>query len=231
MVSSCSICDRKFNTVRGLNIHKAACERTNAINPPVIINQAVVNANTEINGHHENVNDEPNRIPLFMWGDKNDIEFTVNLNFIYEKIVYWRRNLFKLPSGKSGKDYIKECSRLIRAWSSKSALRPISLKALMIMPSLLLQKPSRVSKSKDHVESLKRRITLWEKGDIIDIFKECVTIQQRLKSSSKPESTEAISKKFSILMKAGKVNAAIKLLTSNMQGGVLPLTDETMLLL
>ena len=101
----------------------------------------------------------------------------------------------------------------------------------MIMPALLLQKPSPKSKSKDHADALKRRLHLWEKGDFLELLQECQTLQNRLKSGSPPRSDEAISKKFANLMKAGRANAAIKLLTENMEGGVLPLNAETMLLL
>ena len=79
--------------------------------------------------------------------------------------------------------------------------------------------------------SLKRRLLLWQKGDILDLLNESETIQQRMIKSFPKNSTEAVSKKFATLMKQGKINAAVKLLTSNMQGGVLPLTEETMSLL
>ena len=101
----------------------------------------------------------------------------------------------------------------------------------MVIPSLLLQKPSISSKSKEHAILLKKRLLIWQKGDIMDLLNESTTIQQRLFKSLPKNSTQAISKKFSSLMKQGKVNAAVKLLTSNMQSGILPLTDETMVLL
>ena len=100
----------------------------------------------------------------------------------------------------------------------------------MILPPLLLQKLSQKSKSKDHVEVLKRRLLLWHKGDILELFEEDNTIQTRFKTSLPCNTDEALSKKFSALMKSGK-NVAIKLLTSNMEGGILPLNDETMTLL
>ena len=40
------------------------------------------------------------------------------------------------------------------------------MKATSILPILLLQKPSKNSKSKDHVKHLKRRLDLWSAGDI-----------------------------------------------------------------
>ena len=169
--------------------------------------------------------------PMFAWGEATSGVFIQNMNTIYEKVVFWKKNLFKLPSGAAGKSFIKECTRLIKAWTSKSALRAIALKCIMIMPHLLLQKPAKDSKAKDHSEAIKRRMALWHRGDLSAIFQECDTIQKRMKKSMPSNSTEAISKKFASLMKKGNASAAVKLLTSNMEGGILPLTEETMQLL
>ena len=81
--------------------------------------------------------------PMFAWGEATSGVFIQNMNTIYEKVVFWKKNLFKLPSGAAGKSFIKECTRLIKAWTSKSALRAIALKCIMIMPHLLLQKPAK----------------------------------------------------------------------------------------
>ena len=142
-----------------------------------------------------------------------------------------RQNLFKLPSGGPGKDFVREISRLLSAWNSKSNLKVIAWKCIMVMPTLLLQKPSASSKSRDHKAALQRRLILWQKGDLKELIQECETLQKRLKDSLPSRSIEAISKKFSNLMKKGKTTAAVKLLSSNMQGGVLPLNEETKKLL
>jgi hypothetical protein len=109
------------------------------------------------------------------------------------------------------------------AWNSKSALADIAWTCIMTMPALLLQKPSKDSKAKDHITALKRRLELWLLGDIQSLLDESDTIQRRLRSSAPVNSVEAISKKFATLMKQGKLSAAVKLLTSNMEGGILPL--------
>ncbi|XP_066936770.1 uncharacterized protein [Clytia hemisphaerica] len=149
----------------------------------------------------------------------------------YEQIVYWRRNLFLVPSGSAGKKFVSETARLINAFVDSSAMKTISLKALMIMPALLLQKPSAKSKAKDHTAALKRRLDLWEKGDFEELIREGETIQRHLKSKQTAKSIEDISKEFINKMSKGNINGAIKLLTNNMQNGVLPLTDETLNLL
>ena len=84
----------------------------------------------------------------------------------YNDIIHWKRNLFLLPSGAAGKSFIQEITRLLQAFANGSQLESIALKASFVMQILLLQKPSKKSKSKDHISHLKRRLELWKQGDI-----------------------------------------------------------------
>ena len=72
-----------------------------------------------------------------------------------------------LPTGRAGKDLIDEITRLLNAWILDSSMKHITFKAIMVMPSLILQKPSRNSKAKDHSEALRRRMIQWQSGDIL----------------------------------------------------------------
>ena len=45
------------------------------------------------------------------------------------------------------------------------------------MPALLLQKPSKTSKTKDHLKALERRLRLWEEGNITELVNESIIIQ------------------------------------------------------
>ena len=67
-------------------------------------------------------------------------------------------------SGKIGKAFVAEVSRLIRAYAEESTLEPVTLKCVMSMPALLLQKPHRSSKVKEHISCLERRVKLWVDG-------------------------------------------------------------------
>ena len=91
---------------------------------------------------------------------RDGTRFTDDLNEAYEKIVFWRKNLFMLPTGKPGKKYIKEVTRLLNAWTQDTPLRSISLKAMQTMLILLSQKPSKMSKSRDRLDALERRLQL-----------------------------------------------------------------------
>ena len=53
-----------------------------------------------------------------------------------------------------------------------------AIKALMVMPSLLLQKPFQKSKAKDHKQCLERRLALWTAGDIQSLLQEVTQYRQ-----------------------------------------------------
>ena len=183
----------------------------------------------------------PQEIPLvdnnageaekFWWGEKRGSEVEKDLVDIYEKIVFWRRNLFMLPNGSSGKAFIRETTRLLNSWSENTPLKDCALRAIHVMPALLLQKPSKTSKSKEHVNTLERRLESWKRGDLLKLFREAEAIQSRLPINNGKRDMAATSRRFKELMQKGNVNGAIKLLTNNMKGGILPLNNETMELL
>ena len=164
----------------------------------------------------------------FKWGSFDGKSFTKKMNLCYEQIVYWKKNLFLLPKGAAGKQYIREITRLINAWVEDSPLKPVSMKAIMVMPALLLQKPNKKSKSKDHKMALERRMQQWEDGKILELLKEGKTIQDRLKTPKDlKNSIKATSQTFIERMSQGNVNGAIKLLSDNMVDGIVPLNEDS----
>lgn len=60
-------------------------------------------------------------------------EFTERVEQIYEKIVYWKRNLFLLPSGKTGRIFTDETVRLLNSWTERSALDNIPFKVVTVL--------------------------------------------------------------------------------------------------
>ena len=170
----CEICKRPFSSKRALASHRVVHKRVPPVNQAenVVIPTQIVSPENDIDGRglvltqnsNENVNIGPEKPEnIFVWGNKSSLEFSRDLEAVYGKIVFFRQNLFKLPSGSSGKDFIREMTRLIRAWNSKSELADIALKCVMVLPSLLLQKPSKTSKSKDHVAVLKKALIIMAK--------------------------------------------------------------------
>ena len=83
-----------------------------------------------------------------------------------------------LPSGDAGKNYIEEVTRLSKLWINDTPLRKIALKTIHVVPALMLQKPSKSLKSKDHCAALQRRLTSWEEGKIEELLYEGQIIEK-----------------------------------------------------
>ena len=94
------------------------------------------------------------------------------------------------------------------------------------MSILLLQKPSRNSKSRDHSACLERRLRAWTEGDINNLILEGRTLQNRLpKISSSTNDEKKFVRAFSNLMFKGKTSAALQLLSQRGKGGILHAND------
>ena len=155
-------------------------------------------------------------------GGVGGMVFRSVLNIIYDETVHWSRNLFKIPSGKAGTAFVREVSRMFRAFADSSALESVAMKAVMVMPALLLQKPHPRSKARDHVVHLERRLQLWLDGRLDELLKEGRTIQRQLLRNP-PKQQEDTARVFAKLMMEGKVWAALRIVTGSCGGGLLPL--------
>ena len=165
--------------------------------------------------------------PNFMWAEVEGSTFAGRINLVYAEIIHWRHNLFKVPSGRTGKAFVAELSRLLRAYAEGSTLESIALKCVMSMPALLLQKPHKSSKVKEHIACMERRLKLWAAGDLDGLISEGRTIQNRLVTAPHgPSSEERLAQSFAKLMFHGKIKSAMRLLTNNGRGSKLNLNDR-----
>ena len=131
------------------------------------------------------------------------------LDTVYTKVVHWRRNCFSVPFCKAGKDFVKELSRLYLAYGSASALESVALKATIVLPILLLQKPSKRSKTKSNGTNERRH------GFAIKA------------SQRHQRQTQELARSFANMMFKGKCKAALDLLSNEEKGGILHLKDPT----
>ena len=132
--------------------------------------------------------------------------------------------LVPFGNSKARKSFVLELARLYQAFVGDSALRSIALMACSVMQPLLLQKPCKQSKAKEHSHHLSRRLDLWKKGSFDELMNECHCIQNHLKSTHPGSDTSRdVARLFDHLLSEGKVGAALRLLTMTHKGGVLPL--------
>ena len=85
-------------------------------------------------------------VPNFRWGEFSGSTISSKVDDAYEAAIHWKRNLFDVPKGKVGSEFSSELSRLLDAYSDATTLESIALKASMILPLLLLQRPHPKSK-------------------------------------------------------------------------------------
>ena len=167
--------------------------------------------------------------PIFTWGSCNSESFAKLLHSVYTEVVHWRPNLFKLPQGNAGKAFVTELARLYAAFATGSALESVAMTAVIVLPILLLQKPSRSSKAKDHIACIERRLLLWRDGQLDDLLAEGRTLQERLSklpSDRKKKDNVPADRLFANKMFQGKVKSALNLLTNKTRGGLLHLDDK-----
>jgi len=223
---TCLFCSKTFKSKGGMKIHMNKCKLNNTSNLTHRENSSKLYNGLQTS---ENTTVLSDKNSLKVWGNQTIEEVKVNINNIYNEIVLWRKNIFKVPSGKSGKTFIQEMTRLIELWTNKSTLfETISIKALMIMPALLLQKPSSRSTAKEHSEYLKKRLIWWENGEFSKLMDECRAVQTRLNNSKHAITPADLAKRFSKLIFEGKIRAALSLLENQSNGNVLPLKNEVL---
>ena len=165
--------------------------------------------------------------PLFMWGMREATDIITDIEKAYEETTKWRKNVFKLPSGLTGKHFTQELSRLYTSYAQKSPQECIALKAAAIITPLLLQQPSGKPSYKKNKENLERRLALWHAGDINKLRLECETIQKQLVSSKKAPNDSTLAKKFANMVFNNNFKGAISLIANKGKGGVLKLNANT----
>ena len=72
---------------------------------------------------------QPMNTPVFSWGIHNAEDFSHVLEATYSEVVHWRINSFKIPTGKAGKEFTNELSRLFSAFASASSMETVALRA------------------------------------------------------------------------------------------------------
>ena len=127
-----------------------------------------------------------------------------------------------VPYGKTGRDFIDQLTKLIDDWNNRSPMQHLALKAAIVLLATALQKPRQRSKAKKHQECLEKR---WRNGEIESLLREGRMIQRRLLRSNKNDPPNK-ARIFAKLVMEGQINSALRYLSKDDSGGVLPLTDD-----
>ena len=85
-----------------------------------------------------------------------------------KKIVRWRKNIFDVPTYAVGRRFVKLLLTLLSHFNNQTKYGAIAMKTFLILPALLLQKPSRASKLSEHKQLLTKRLNKLEEGDVTE---------------------------------------------------------------
>ena len=153
-------------------------------------------------------------IPNLKWGEnKGYREIQELIKRTYAEIITWQKNIFDIPRGKVGCDFITEITKLLRHFNNRTKWESLAIHLVNIFIPLMLQKPSAKSKNRDHIRYLSKRLEQWKEGKINEIISECKAIQKKLIRTSR--SKKSNQKDFTNLMMLGKVKQAMNLIDAN----------------
>ena len=99
------------------------------------------------------------------------------INDAYSEIVTWKRNLFMVPFGKTGKTFIFIMASLFFDYANNSSLESVRLLSLC---QPYCYSVHMTSTTKENVPCLDRRLRLWSEGSIADLLSKGKLIQSRL---------------------------------------------------
>ena len=123
----CCNCDRSFHSSRGLKQHQRSFQSRN--NTPTDRESTETIGDSQFSTETSISADKPSTQSLkFVWGKYKDHEFEKNLSQVYETVVFWRKNLFLLPSEKAGRKFIREVLSLMSEWLHDSPMKDIAFK-------------------------------------------------------------------------------------------------------
>ena len=167
-----------------------------------------------------------------VWGEKTYGEMRRQIEHAYDCVAQnFKKNVVELPSGSQGKRFVREVARLNRQIYEGGPLQLLAAKAEKIMVHLLLQRTAKGAKKKDHVANLRRRLDLWDRGEIDALLEEALVFQGRMTERA-PMSQEQFTRTVTSLVFRNKMRAAAKLVERyagsdvDSKGGVLPLDLE-----
>jgi len=146
---------------------------------------------------------------------------------IYDDVVKWKKNLFTLPLGTTGKAFVQELANLIGTFVQTEE-RSLTWLKVTVACQLLLQKPNGVTSTTEHMDVLKDRLELWSAGEVQELWLEGQCIQAHLPStykSSRRAAPAANDTEFSRQLFAGKFRAAMDMLSTGHRSGVLKVGD------
>ena len=156
----------------------------------------------------------------------------------YDEIVHWRKKFFMIPCNAVGKAFVNKLVTQLQSFVDSGGKDFVALYNFMVLPTLLLQKPTRDNcVYKEATEHLRRRLDLWDEQDLPSLLDEgrCLhkhALKRRPGGQFLGEKDRV--REFGLSMASGQVHRALHTLTEETNGtsssGVLQMEERITLL-
>ena len=214
----CPHCPKSFPTKLGTKIHISKMHGSHLYHENADVGEMIAGADgTEGDKVQTEGGVESSKFANASWGELKGKKLDDAVSSAFLEVARWRRNLFKLPTGKAGQEFIEELTKILNHFADGTVFEPIALTLATIMFPLLLQKPSASSKTKDHVRYLEKRLILWKQGKLSDLLTECRAIQGKFSQKKNTRAVKA-EQRFISQMERGKVSAAMRCIGTHQTG-------------
>ena len=156
----------------------------------------------------------------------------------YDEIVHWRKKFFMIPCNAVGKAFVNKLATQLQSFVDSGGKDPVALYNFMVLPTLLLQKPTRDSCGyKEATEHLRRRLDLWDEQDLPSLLDEGRCLQKhalKRRPGGQFLGEKDRVREFGLSMASGQVHRALHTLTEETNGtsssGVLQMEERITLL-
>ena len=99
------------------------------------------------------------------WGEMEGEEIIKQcISAVYADITTWHKNVFMVPRGKAGTEFIVELTRLLALFNNDTKWSRVAMSLMHVFIPLMLQRPSKKSKAKDNAKYLASRLQLWRRS-------------------------------------------------------------------
>ena len=63
----------------------------------------------------------------YMWGSLDGPTMCDKVIACYSEVIHWKRNVFRIPSGKAGKAFVSEMAKLFQAFAEENRIESFAL--------------------------------------------------------------------------------------------------------
>ena len=173
--------------------------------------------------------EDGNQSPAVNRSNEMDLNRESIVEKMYNDILHFHSYNMFMPNTGHALDKMKiEMTKLINEYVTDSPAQKLSLKMLMSMPKLLLQKEHRRAKAKENNSAFKRRMEAWMRCEYEELLEEAHAIQERLGQRDTSKIEEEKARRFRKKMETGQVRQASRMLQNDSKQGMLPVNEENM---